>query len=296
MSYEAQETRVAPIREGASPIRFLLGVVFLVPVGLVLSTFILGFLVGALGIAGGGRAGLDAVLAGRDPKSVLILLFSFTGHIAALALVLRLVHRRHLADLLGPVPVAVAQALRVSLFLAVFLCVYALLPAGEQFAVTRQYPFGEWVRYLLPGLLAIFLQVSAEELVFRGYLQSHLAAISRSPIVWMVVPALIFGLLHHDTETYGANAWLIVLWATLFGCLAADVTARAGTLGSAIAMHLANNTLAFLVASPEGHFDGLALYTYDFAMDDPGRVMEWLPQEALATLCIWLCVRVALRR
>jgi len=296
MSYAAYETLIAAARDKTTPVRLVLGVVLLAPVSMILSTFVLGFLIGALGFAGGDDEAMGAVLNGRSAQAVLLLLFSFTGYILALAIVLRLVHGRHLAGLIGPAPLTLDQGRRVFLAVAAFLVVFVLVPAGEGFALSRQHAFGEWVIFLLPALAGILVQVSAEELVFRGYFQSHLAALARNPLIWMGAPALLFGLLHYDVRTYGDNAWLIVLWAIGFGLAAADITARAGTLGPAIAMHVANNALAFLIAAPEGYLDGLALYTYDFPIRDSSRVLEWLPQEALATLCMWLCARLVLRR
>ena len=49
---------------------------------------------------------------------------------------------------------------------------------------------------LLPlGIAGLFCQVFAEEVAFRGYLQTQLAARFTSPVIWMSLPALGFGLL-----------------------------------------------------------------------------------------------------
>ncbi len=55
---------------------------------------------------------------------------------------------------------------------------------------------------------ACLIQTGAEELVFRGYLQQQLAARFASPLIWMVLPALIFGAVHYDPATAGPNVWL----------------------------------------------------------------------------------------
>jgi membrane protease YdiL (CAAX protease family) len=130
---------------------------------------------------------------------------------------------------------------------------------------------------------------------FRGYLQSQLAARFASPMVWLVLPALAFGLLHMDTVTYGANGWLVMVWATGFGLAAGDLTARFGTLGPATALHLVNNFSAILVAAPKGQFDGLALYVYPFSLGEAGAVAAVLPVDILTLLCAWLAIRLALR-
>ena len=100
----------------------------------------------------------------------------------------------------------------------------------------------------------------------------------------------------HYTPGYAADTvWAVVLWSTLFGVAAADLTARSGTLGPAFALHAANNVFAILVTAPAGDLDGLALYTVplDFISGD----LPWyvFPIEAVFTFCAWLAARLALR-
>ncbi len=87
-----------------------------------------------------------------------------------------------------------------------------------------------------------------------------------------------------------------MLWATLFGLAAADLTARAGTLGPAIALHLVNNFNAIALAAPEGAFDGLALYTYPFSLASSEALIAWAPIDLMILFCSWLTARLALRR
>jgi membrane protease YdiL (CAAX protease family) len=149
---------------------------------------------------------------------------------------------------------------------------------------------------LLPlSLTGLLIQVSAEELVFRGYLQQQLAARFATPLIWAGVPALLFGLAHHDTAM-GGNVWLVVIWAGLFGLLMADLTARAGTLGPAIAVHFVNNFLGLLVIAPAETLSGLALYTYTFSLADTAMVRQLLPVDFALMLVSWLAARLALRR
>ena len=71
------------------------------------------------------------------------------------------------------------------------------------------------------GAAGAAVQISAEELAFRGYLMQGLAARFRARAVWWGLPALLFGLMHWNPATFGPNAWLVVLTAGLIGLILA---------------------------------------------------------------------------
>ena len=120
-------------------------------------------------------------------------------------------------------------------------------------------PFGLWLVWLFPAALALLIQCGAEEMFFRGYLQTALAARFRAPALWLVAPAVLFGLLHLSPGIYGPNAWLIALSATLMGLVAGDVTVRTGSIAAAVGLHFANNAIGILLVATPGALDGLAL-------------------------------------
>ncbi len=94
----------------------------------------------------------------------------------------------------------------------------------------------------------------------------------------------------------GSNTWLIVLWAAIFALLMADITARTGSLGAAIAIHFANNAVGILLISPPDYLSGLALYTYTFPMTDEAVVRTMLPVDFALMIVSWLTARLILRR
>ena len=296
MSYDAHHTLSDPARPRAQLWRLGLGIVIFGVLSVLLQVFIIGFLVGALALEGGGVDGISVVVAGRAPASVIVVLLSFVGYFAALAVVVIALHHRTLPELFGPLAAGLRQAGRLILWLIPLLLVVSFLPTPYTLEVSRSITLGAWIGLMPLALLGLLIQVSAEEFVFRGYLQSQLAARFAHPAIWIGVPAVLFGVLHHDSSIYGENAWAITLWAILFGLVAGDITARAGTLGPAIALHLVNNFYAFMIAAPSGYMDGLALYTYPFYPADPELLMAWYPTELLTLLCIWLLARLSLRR
>ena len=186
--------------------------------------------------------------------------------------------------------------LLLSLLLLLLLPPLLLLPLSwSDPAVQGNLGFGAWLGWLPFALVGLFIQTATEELIFRGYLQQHLAARFRSRWVWMVIPSLLFGLSHYSGPQYGALAWVVVLWTGVFGLAAADLTARTGNLGAAIALHFANNFAAVLLIGMVGNLDGLALYTVaiDTTVLPPGVL--FLVADGLTLLIGWLMARVILR-
>lgn len=294
MRYDAHEILVAPARSSAGLKRLIGGVLLLVPLFLVLSFGYAALLPVLFGPEGWAQV-RGGVGQASTPAGVLINFLTFGLLIVALGVVVRIVHRRDLVTLIGPVPMAVRQFGRALGAMAILYGVVALIPMPDSVAPTPNVDMGTWALFLVPALFALFLQVFAEELIFRGYLQSQLAARFVSPVIWLVVPSVAFALLHFDATSYGGNAWIVVVWAAGFGIVAGDLTARFGTLGPATALHLINNFSAILIAAPQGQFDGLALYSYPFAIDDTRAIMAILPVDLLVLVCGWLAIRVALR-
>ncbi|MCB1337015.1 MAG: CPBP family intramembrane metalloprotease [Maritimibacter sp.] len=199
---------------------------------------------------------------------------TFLGLHVGLAIALRLLHGRGYSSLFGPrhaldrhhlvngALVMLAMATGLYAFMGVE---NLILPEGVPPPIHRLRATLDWLPGLVPALALILLQVSAEELAFRGYLLQQLRARFHSPLVWAIAPALVFGALHFDPDTYGpVNATAYVLNATIMGALAAFVTLRTGNLGAAIGLHFGNNASLVLVGL-DGQLAGFSLFSV--AMD-----------------------------
>lgn len=289
MRYAAFDALVAPARPSSHPLRLLAGAGLVVALFFPMALFYVALAAPLAGI------GSTAQAPDRTPAGVLVMLFQFALLIVALWAALRLVHRRRLGTLLGPPARAARQFLRCAMFLLPLYLLVFVLPMPEDYAPQANLEPATWLRWLPLAATAVMIQIAAEELTFRGYLQSQLAARFAHPAIWIGLPSALFGLMHYAPGLAGGNSWVIVLWAALFGAAAADLTARAGTLGPAIALHLLNNVFAVLVTAPAGNLDGLALYTVPLDLSAPGIAWYVLPVEAGFVLCTWLAVRLALR-
>ncbi len=238
----------------------------------------------------------DHLIYGTSPGGALLTLYGFTLAFISLWLALRLVHDRPLWTIFGPPRLVIFQFRRALGPLILLSLVILLLPSPDTMEPQRNLSTTLWLAFLAPGLFGVLIQTTAEEALFRGYMQSQLAARFANPLIWLGLPSILFGLVHYDPSLNGAHSWLIVGWATLFGLAAADLTARAGSLGPAMAFHFINNAGAILIAAPTGWLDGLALYTYPFSMDDADAVLIWAPVDILWIFCAWLAIRLTLQR
>lgn len=293
-AYIAHEILVAPARERPEIWRIAAGFVCIVATAFIIGNLSTSFLLltfdrSALPVQEG--------TIGQTPFSLLVLLAGFIFLTLGTALAVRLFHNRSFLSVLGPRSAVARDFLRVLKALAVLGLVVAVLPPYSAGApLTANVPPVTWLLLLPFSLIALLIQTSSEEIVFRGYLQQQLAARFSSPLVWGAVPSAVFALGHYVPAEAGGNAVFIACWAGLFGVLMADLTARAGNLGPAIAVHFANNLTAIVLVSLPDTLSGLSLYTIDLDISAEGTLMTWLPVEFAMMLLMWLTARLAIRR
>lgn len=280
----AFERYVAPARRHPALWRLGLGVALIVA-GWIVTIAVLQTLVLTSGA-------LDA-LRSDEPLGMVVILLSFAGPLTGTLVAAHLLHRRGPVTLLGPPRTAaldfatavVAVAIAYAPMLALWSLAYDSRPGV---------PLPTWVLYLVPGLLAVAVQTGAEEVMFRGYLQSQLAARFRSPIVWALLPSLLFGLVHDDPSMAAQDRIVAVGATAVFGLLAADLTARTGTLGASWGLHFANNVFALMLLGYPDTLSGLALRQTPYRFDDPTPPSEVILTMA-ALLAAWALIRRASR-
>ena len=237
--------------------------------------------------------GLSQIETGASPLTMLVLLASFGGAWLGVWLAARLLHRRGWRSLFGHPPRVLADFLLGVVMLFGVGGGLALLTLRWLPELSPSLPLSVWLAFLPLALIGILIQTGAEELVFRGYLQQQLAARFASPLAWMLLPSVLFGLAHYAPDETGSNVWLIVAATGLFGLIAADLTARTGSLGLAWGLHFANNVLAILVISAMPGLDGLALWR--LAEADPAVLQPLLYADMAIMVAIWGACRLWLR-
>lgn len=234
-----------------------------------------------------------AMARGSTPGSTVLLLFSFLAMAIAVFSTTRLLHQRSAATLFGRADHVFQDCAWVGC--AVLALHFAFLPVALGYPNTfRNLDFATFAIYFPFAFVALLVQVGAEELLFRGYLQQQLAARFRSPLIWMFIPSSLFAAMHYSAD-YGSAAWLVVAWAWLFGLCASDLTARTGSLGAAIGLHFANNFAAFFLIGIRGDLSGLSLWSVTVDPSDPQMVPQLIAVDILTLLTSWLIARLALR-
>ncbi|NNE89852.1 MAG: CPBP family intramembrane metalloprotease [Silicimonas sp.] len=204
----------------------------------------------------------------QSPGSSVILLALFWGLGVGTIATAWLWHRRGLRSLTGKGSTTLHHFLLASTlaFAAIGGLSLITLPFSEPPSLNMD-PL-TWALFLPLGLTVVAGQTFSEEILFRGYLQSQLAGRFKNPLIWMAVPSVLFGFGHYVPSFPTSAALVYVMIAIFFGLIAADLTARTGSIGAAWGFHFANNTMAILFVVSEGSLTGLGLFKTDDTLSD----------------------------
>lgn len=284
---------IAPARRYPQAWRLLLGLVL---TAVVYALGVAQLILLALLVTGGEfQVFLTTLTTPKTPGNVLFLLSTFLPMMIGVFTAAAVLHNRGPGTLIGPAAkvlreggIAVAvMAVVLGLGAALFWLSYTPLPG---------LPFATWAVLLPLGLLGLLIQTGTEEIVFRGYLQQQLAARYKSRVIWMVAPALIFGAIHYN-PAYGQGAAFYAMGAAaLFGLVAADLTARSGSLGPAWGMHFANNVFAVLILATQDTIEGLALFRTPYSLAEDALSPAVMVADAAMLILTWLVIRRLIRR
>lgn len=157
-----------------------------------------------------------------------------------------------------------------------FLALIYLIASIVISAVTGHLPrrsnvdIDQWLLSLGPIAVVIFLQGASEELVFRGYLPQQLAARFRNPLVWGLLPSIVFGTMHAGNMP-GDPSFMpfLIISATVLGLVMMATVWRTGSLAAAMGLHFVNNVVALTVAGSDSGSSTVALFVWS-----PGEMMN----------------------
>ena len=230
----------------------------------------------------------------NTPQAMIVVLCTFFAMLGAVWLTTLIFRRQGLRVLIGPGAVLRSFGIATIVMLPIIVLGFALaLLWGD---ARPNLSFGTWLLWMIPALPLLLIQVSSEELIFRGYLLQELAVRFKSRWVWFLIPSVIFGFLHYDPARMGSNALLIVAVTTFFGVIATDVTVRTGNLGAAIGLHFMNNLQAMMLLSLDGTLNGLSLYVTNTHVTDESAVRFMLLSSLGYLSVIYLIYIYVMRR
>ena len=293
MQYTAHDELVAPARPRAALWRLLLGLLLVIVIYALGFLGIFGVLIAVSGLEGA-EAWMQRMAAADTPTDTLLVLATFIGMAIGPIVAARLLHKRSVGSLFGNRSRLLRHFAVAALICAALNGLTALIPSNV--LPVANLDLAMWASFLPLALVGIAVQTGAEEILFRGYIQTQLAARFASPLAWMVLPSVLFAVLHYQPGTMGDNAWLVVAAVFLFALCAADLTARTGSIGAAWGFHFANNAVAILFLALDGPLSGLALYTVPMDALAPEELRPLLISGMVVTAAIWLAIRFAVRR
>lgn len=293
MQYTAHADFVAPARTRPALWRLVLGLILVMVVYAAGIAIIFGILVAVSGLEGA-NTWLGRMVTADTPTATLLVLATFVGMALGPLLAARLLHRRPMSTLFGPRPRLLRHFAIAAVICGALNGLTALIPVS--FSPVLNLDLALWVSFLPLALVGILIQTGAEELLFRGYIQSQLAARFASPLAWMILPSALFAVLHYQPSIMGENAWIVVAAVFLYAICAADLTAKTGTIGAAWGFHFSNNAIAILFLALDGPLSGLALYTVPMGAIPAADLRPMLLSGMVVTAVIWLAIRFAVRR
>ncbi|WP_141617353.1 CPBP family intramembrane glutamic endopeptidase [Myxococcus sp. AB036A] len=179
-------------------------------------------------------------------------MLSFAVVLAALALGVRVVHKRPFSSLLGQ-----EGGFRVRPFLNAAAGAFGVLSVAagvnvlmDRESFTLNFDASRFFVALALVLVLTPIQAAAEELLYRGWLMQGVYRLLPRPWVAVAVSSLLFWAAHlPNPEASGTPGWSAVYYLTV-GILLAWVTLRTGRLEAAMGLHAGMNLCAFLVTAP----------------------------------------------
>jgi membrane protease YdiL (CAAX protease family) len=286
---------VAPARAHPQLWRLALGVVLIVLCVLLGTGVVFGIGWYLAGRGENGAIWADSMVSAESPLGTLLLLFSFLGMAVGAMLAARWLHRRPARTIFGPAVRTLRDFVRAAAVVGGLMTFSVALWSASYDAVPNL-PLATWAALLPLTLLGLLIQTGAEELVFRGYLMQQLAARFRSPLIWALVPSLLFGAVHYNPALPPEGALVLIGAAAIFGLAAADLTARTGSIGAAWGFHFMNNVFAVAILSTEGTITGLSLLATPYGVEDSARFDALILVDlAFLVLAWWLVRRVTTR-
>lgn len=243
------------------------------------------------------RFGPNGVVIGAAPGGMFVLLAGYAVLLVGSVVLARRLHNRSLREITGPANVMRRQFFATLKWVALLSFVTMLLPwDSTDSALSENLNLGMWLFWMPFALLGLMIQITAEEVFFRGYLQSQLIASTKSYTLGVLAASVLFGLGHLSGAAEGTAAIFPVVWAMLFGLLAGDLTARSGTIGPACALHLMNNATAMLIAPQQDIMSGFGRMVQTLDLTDAYSDPKVIVFQTLLLLATWLTARLALRR
>ncbi len=292
-AYDAHDALVAPGRVKPQLWRLLLGLGLIAAVSYLLNTVVFVFLMRFTALPW-----QEHLVQGDTPAAMLVLLLTFGFLTLGAGLAARVLQWRSLLSVVGALGPLLWQFRAVSLALLItpmgsFWCCRPMILARRWCLI---WGFGPGLACCRCLFWRCWCRSAPKRWCFAAICNRLWRPDLKAPSSgwWRLRRCLVWRIT--CLAEAADNAWLLCLWAMGFGLVTADLTARAGTLGPAIAVHFVNNIVALLIFASPSSLSGLALYLLPYELSDVAQLRPWLLVDCAMMLVSWLVARLAIRR
>jgi membrane protease YdiL (CAAX protease family) len=188
---------------------------------------------------------MDVTILGmsKNTKLFLLLLIPLAGFVLVVFLIKKL-HKRTFAETVnGTQKVRIDRCLTGMVVWGILLAIYLLgdyLFDNENY--TLQFDFSKFIPLLLLSVVLIPFQTTLEELLFRGYLAQGIADRTKSRWCVILIPGLIFGLMHtFNPEVKEFGFWAVMPQYIFFGFFFGLIAVLDDGIELSMGIHAANN-------------------------------------------------------
>ncbi len=260
---------------------YLLGLIFITITFLALTIAYLPFVIYVIGIPN------YEINSTQSPRALFWLLLSVALFIVPIWVWTRFIHKRSLSSLISPHGHGAISALKMaSIFFGAYFFLAEITALFIPFIETEfVWEVRLWFIWILPLTIAIFLQTSAEEILFRGYIQQYLAALIPHRAVYYTIPTFIWMLLHFgNIEGYYTNiAALFSIF--VLGIIFADWVDRTKSLWGPMIVHFLNNFVLICIFGNSLEKSDLHIWRNNFdSLSDPMIAMLTIIGSALMAI------------
>jgi membrane protease YdiL (CAAX protease family) len=181
--------------------------------------------------------------------TLFLMMLPFVASLVFTLILIKLLHKRTFSETVnGTKKIRIGRFLTGAVVWGILMAVYLLgdylLNPGNY---TLQFNLLNFIPLLLISLLFIPIQTTSEEILFRGYLTQGVAGWTRNRWLAILIPALLFGLMHcSNPEVAEFGFWLAMPQYIFFGFVFALIAVLDDGIELSMGMHAANNVFLSL--------------------------------------------------
>jgi membrane protease YdiL (CAAX protease family) len=178
---------------------------------------------------------------------LILMIIPFAVGLITVVLLFKPLHKRTLVEVInGTKKVRWDKLFFATAIWGILMLVYLVI---DYYSNSENFVVNYNVSSLLPLIIiSVFLlpfQVAYEEVLFRGYFAQGVAAWTKSRWWAIIIPGIIFGLMHAiNPEVKAFGFWFVMPQYMIFGLLFGLVTILDDGIESALGAHIANNVFA----------------------------------------------------